>query len=108
MQVSPIGIVHSTFCEPEGTPIQAAASIGSKAIIEVYDEYMEGLKDIDGFEEKNEFLSKHFKSFSFRLSEINQINTDLILSNKEEFLTRYDNKEKFRIWRNLRNTRKFF
>lgn len=45
------------------------------------------LKDIDGFEEKNEFLSKHFKSFSFRLSEINQINTDLILSNKEEFLT---------------------
>ena len=49
MQVSPIGIVHSTFCEPEGTPIQAAAAIGSKAIIEVYDEYMEGLKDIDGF-----------------------------------------------------------
>lgn len=45
------------------------------------------LKDIDGFEEKNEFLSKYFKSFSFRLSEINEINTDLILSNKEEFLT---------------------
>lgn len=45
------------------------------------------IKDIDGFEEKNEFLSKYFKSFSFRLSEINQINTDLILSNKEEFLT---------------------
>ena len=40
MQVSPIGIVHSTFCEPEGTPIQAAAAIGSKAIIEVYDEYI--------------------------------------------------------------------
>ena len=49
MQVSPIGIVHSAFCEPEGTPIQAAASIGSKAIIEVYHEYIEGLKDIDGF-----------------------------------------------------------
>lgn len=45
------------------------------------------LKDIDGFEEKNEFLSKYFKSCSFRLSEINEINTDLILSNKEEFLT---------------------
>ena len=49
MQVCPIGIVHSAFSKPEGTPIQATASVGSKAIIEVYNQYIDGLKDIDGF-----------------------------------------------------------
>ena len=46
----PIGIVHSPFNTPEGTPIQSAASeeeIG--ATIEIFSEYADGLKDLNGF-----------------------------------------------------------
>jgi len=45
----PIGIVHSNFKNPEGTPIQPKADKGTEAIIEVFAEYAEGLKDLDGF-----------------------------------------------------------
>jgi tRNA-Thr(GGU) m(6)t(6)A37 methyltransferase TsaA len=45
----PVGIVHSGFKIPEGTPIQPAASNGDSATIEIYPEYLEGLKDLDGF-----------------------------------------------------------
>ena len=45
----PIGIVHSPFKSPEGTPIQPVADKGNMAIIEVYPQYIEGLKDLDGF-----------------------------------------------------------
>lgn len=46
---NPIGIVHSTFNSPVGTPIQPAASNGDEAIIEIFPEYTEGLNDLDGF-----------------------------------------------------------
>ncbi len=46
---NPIGIIHSSFLEPKGTPIQSAAALDSKATIELYAEYAEGLKDIEGF-----------------------------------------------------------
>ena len=45
----PIGVVHSPFKEPKGVPIQATASKGTKGTIEVNPEYVEGLKDIEGF-----------------------------------------------------------
>jgi tRNA (adenine37-N6)-methyltransferase len=45
----PIGIVHSPFVEPEGTPIQPAASNGTEAFIEIFPEFADGLKDLDGF-----------------------------------------------------------
>jgi tRNA-Thr(GGU) m(6)t(6)A37 methyltransferase TsaA len=45
----PIGIVHSPFTNPEGTPIQSSSARGTEAIIEIYKEYTEGLKDLDGF-----------------------------------------------------------
>jgi tRNA-Thr(GGU) m(6)t(6)A37 methyltransferase TsaA len=45
----PIGIVHSPFKASEGTPIQPKAGKGYKAKIEVFQEYKEGLKDLDGF-----------------------------------------------------------
>ena len=44
-----IGIIHSPFKEPKGTPIQPRAAQGIDGTVEVFQEYTEGLKDIDGF-----------------------------------------------------------
>ena len=44
-----IGIIHSEFKEPKGTPIQPRAGEGCEGRIEVFSEFTEGLKDIDGF-----------------------------------------------------------
>jgi tRNA-Thr(GGU) m(6)t(6)A37 methyltransferase TsaA len=45
----PIGVIRSPFKEPEGTPIQPAGARGVAGEVEVFPEYVEGLKDIDGF-----------------------------------------------------------
>ncbi|MFX1319172.1 MAG: tRNA (N6-threonylcarbamoyladenosine(37)-N6)-methyltransferase TrmO [Promethearchaeota archaeon] len=45
----PIGIIHSPFSEPKGTPIQASAAEGIEGIVEVYPKYQQGLQDVDGF-----------------------------------------------------------
>ncbi|MCD4770772.1 MAG: tRNA (N6-threonylcarbamoyladenosine(37)-N6)-methyltransferase TrmO [Bacteroidales bacterium] len=44
-----IGIINSPFKEPKGTPIQPIAAQGIDGTVEVFQEYAEGLKDIDGF-----------------------------------------------------------
>ena len=49
IKYKPIGIVHSPFKEPKGTPIQPAGAKGIKGTVEVFPEYAEGLKDIEGF-----------------------------------------------------------
>ena len=48
IQVKPIGIVHSPFKNTEGTPIQPGGSNASGEI-EIFDEYLEGLTDLEGF-----------------------------------------------------------
>ncbi len=45
----PIGIIHSPFREPKGTPIQPKAAEGIEGRIEIFQEYVEGLKDLEGF-----------------------------------------------------------
>ena len=45
----PIGVVHSQFKDPYGTPIQSEAGKDMKATVEVFPDYMEGLKDVKGF-----------------------------------------------------------
>jgi tRNA-Thr(GGU) m(6)t(6)A37 methyltransferase TsaA len=45
----PIGVVHSQFKEPKNVPIQAVASKGITGTIEIYPEYSEGLRDLEGF-----------------------------------------------------------
>ena len=45
----PIGVVHSQFKEPKNVPIQAAASKQSEGTIEIYTQYDEGLRDLEGF-----------------------------------------------------------
>lgn len=45
----PIGVIHSPYTKPEGTPIQPSAAGDTQGKVEIYPEYLEGLKDIDGF-----------------------------------------------------------
>ena len=49
VRYKPIGIIHSPFKEPEGTPIQPADGKGIDGTVEVFPEYAEGLKDVEGF-----------------------------------------------------------
>ena len=44
-----IGIVHSPFFEIGGMPIQPSRSEGAKGTVEIFDEFIEGLADLDGF-----------------------------------------------------------
>jgi tRNA-Thr(GGU) m(6)t(6)A37 methyltransferase TsaA len=46
---APIGIIHSQFKEPKGTPIQPTAAKGIDGKVEIFPEYTEGLKDLEGF-----------------------------------------------------------
>jgi len=45
----PIGILHSPHKEVEGAPIQPSGAKGIKGEIELFEEYQDGLKDLDGF-----------------------------------------------------------
>ncbi len=45
----PIGIIHSPFKETKGTPIQSSTAKGINGTVEVFPEYTEGLKDLEGF-----------------------------------------------------------
>jgi tRNA-Thr(GGU) m(6)t(6)A37 methyltransferase TsaA len=49
IQYKPIGIIHSPFKEVKGTPIQPAGAKGIDGNVEVFPEYAEGLKDLEGF-----------------------------------------------------------
>ena len=49
IKYKPIGVIHSPFKEAKGVPIQSAAAEGISGTVEVFPEYAEGLKDIDGF-----------------------------------------------------------
>ncbi len=44
-----IGVIHTPFDKPEGTPIQPKRSGGANGTVEVYPDYAEGLADLDGF-----------------------------------------------------------
>lgn len=49
IRYKPIGIIHSPFKEPHGTPIQPTAAWDTEGTVEIFPEYVEGLKDIEGF-----------------------------------------------------------
>jgi tRNA-Thr(GGU) m(6)t(6)A37 methyltransferase TsaA len=50
MRLKPIGIIRTAFQQPAGTPIQPSRSSGAKGGVEVFPEYADGLKDLEGFE----------------------------------------------------------
>lgn len=45
----PVGVVHSPFSQPEGTPIQPEAGRDVEGTVEVFPEFSPGLKDVEGF-----------------------------------------------------------
>jgi tRNA-Thr(GGU) m(6)t(6)A37 methyltransferase TsaA len=46
---TPIGVIHSPFKEPKGTPIQPPGARGIEGSVEVFPDYADGLVDLDGF-----------------------------------------------------------
>lgn len=49
IKYKPIGMIRSPFKEPKGTPIQPTAAEGVNGTVDVFAEYTEGLKDLEGF-----------------------------------------------------------
>jgi tRNA-Thr(GGU) m(6)t(6)A37 methyltransferase TsaA len=50
IRLRPIGVVHTPFKEPKGTPIQPTMADGARGTVTVFEEFQEGLKDLEGFE----------------------------------------------------------
>lgn len=62
----PIGIIHSPFTDKKETPIQGVYSGDARGTVEIFPEYKEGLKDIEGF--SHLFLLFHFhRAGAFKL-----------------------------------------
>ncbi len=64
----PIGLVHSKFKDNNKVPIQSIFS-KDEGVIEIYPEFLEGLKDLDGF--SHIYLIYHFhlsKGFSLKVT----------------------------------------
>ncbi|BAD84900.1 hypothetical protein, conserved, UPF0066 family [Thermococcus kodakarensis KOD1] len=60
----PIGVIHSPFKEPKDVPIQASAARGIRGTVDVFPEFEEGLKDIEGF--SHVILIYHFHRARFK------------------------------------------
>ncbi|MFZ0886847.1 MAG: tRNA (N6-threonylcarbamoyladenosine(37)-N6)-methyltransferase TrmO [Candidatus Binataceae bacterium] len=50
IRFKPIGVIRTAFREPAGTPIQPSRAGAARGTVEVFREYADGLKDLDGFE----------------------------------------------------------
>lgn len=48
-QLRPIGVVRTPFHTKEDAPIQGAFVPGAEGVIDIHDEFAEGLEDIEGF-----------------------------------------------------------
>ena len=65
----PIGIIHSPFKNIKGMPIQPTGAKGIAGTIEIYPEFTEGLKDLEGF--SHIILIYHFhlsKGYSLKVT----------------------------------------
>jgi tRNA-Thr(GGU) m(6)t(6)A37 methyltransferase TsaA len=62
IEFSPIGIIHSPYNEPRGTPIQGAFAKNVIGTAEIYPEYLKGLNDLDGFSHIILLYSFHMSS----------------------------------------------
>ena len=49
IEYTPIGIIYTPFEEAKGTPIQPTRGRGIEGRVELFPEYQEGLRDLDGF-----------------------------------------------------------
>ncbi|NLW68634.1 MAG: tRNA (N6-threonylcarbamoyladenosine(37)-N6)-methyltransferase TrmO [Bacteriovoracaceae bacterium] len=58
IEYNPIGVIHSPFKEAKGMPVQPSGAAGVKGTVEIFPEFAEGLKDLDGF--SHIYLIYHF------------------------------------------------
>jgi tRNA-Thr(GGU) m(6)t(6)A37 methyltransferase TsaA len=66
IEFTPIGIIHTPFKKTENMPIQPAGAGGVKGTVEVFEDFRQGLKDLEGF--SHIILLYHFhRSRSFNL-----------------------------------------
>jgi len=68
IQYRPIGIIHTPYKRPAGTPIQPPTSEGVESDVEVFENYTEGLTDLEGF--SHIYLIYHFhlsRKFSLKV-----------------------------------------
>jgi len=71
-----IGVVHSPFKDARGTPIQPSRAGDATGTVEIFDEYVEGLDDLDGF--SHIILLFHFhRSGPYRLKVTPFLDTSL-------------------------------
>lgn len=49
VRYEPIGVIRSSWEEPEGTPIQPTGAEAAAGTVELRPEYVDGLKDLEGF-----------------------------------------------------------
>jgi len=49
IEYRPIGVIHSPFQMTKGMPIQPAGAAGIQGTIEIFPQFRQGLKDLDGF-----------------------------------------------------------
>jgi tRNA-Thr(GGU) m(6)t(6)A37 methyltransferase TsaA len=54
----PIGIIHSPFKSLKEMPIQPTSDVSGSGIVEIYPEFVDGLKDLEGF--SHIYLLYHF------------------------------------------------
>ena len=76
IEFKPIGIIHSPFNEPENMPIQPAGAEGITGTIEIFKEYQDGLKDLEGFSHVILLYHLH-RSTGFKLQVIPFMDTEL-------------------------------
>ena len=50
ISLQPIGIVRSPFTEAPGTPIQSSLAGDARGEVKVFEPFVPGLEDLDGFE----------------------------------------------------------
>ena len=48
--IRPVGVIHSSLTEAKGSPIQPVFAQDSEGVVEVYEPFKQGLKDLEGFE----------------------------------------------------------
>jgi tRNA-Thr(GGU) m(6)t(6)A37 methyltransferase TsaA len=49
IKYKPIGIIHSPFKQPKGTPLQPTSAKNIGGTVELFSEYVDGLEDLGGF-----------------------------------------------------------
>ncbi len=49
IELEPIGVIHTPYTDPKGMPIQPPGGAGVQGKVEVFSEYQDGLRDLDGF-----------------------------------------------------------